>query len=131
MKRRWLIWPALLALAAAVALGLAACGGDDDAGEAQAQSTQTGSCNNVANVSSCTDLSGDAFALGESLQRSMCEAGNGTFGSGACPTENRVGSCTISGGQLRRYYSTGNLAYDAASAQSDCTTLYSGTWSAN
>ena len=30
MKRRWLIWPALLALAAAVALGLAACGGDDD-----------------------------------------------------------------------------------------------------
>jgi peptide/nickel transport system substrate-binding protein len=30
MKRRWLIWPALLALAAAVAIGLAACGGDDD-----------------------------------------------------------------------------------------------------
>jgi peptide/nickel transport system substrate-binding protein len=30
MKRRLLIWPALLALLAAAAIGLAACGGDDD-----------------------------------------------------------------------------------------------------
>jgi peptide/nickel transport system substrate-binding protein len=32
MKRRWLIWPGLAALAVAASLGLAACGGDDDEG---------------------------------------------------------------------------------------------------
>ena len=30
MKRRWLYWPALLALALVAAVALAACGGDDD-----------------------------------------------------------------------------------------------------
>jgi peptide/nickel transport system substrate-binding protein len=30
MKRRWLIWPGIAALAVAASLGLAACGGDDD-----------------------------------------------------------------------------------------------------
>lgn len=76
----------------------------------------------MAILSVCTDLSGDAFALGDSLQRSMCEAGNGTFAMNtACPSENRLGSCQIEGGQLRRYYSGGNLMYDAADAESDWT----------
>lgn len=120
----------LLALAAPLSLG--GCGGDDSAASAQSSSGQTGSCNNVPNLSTCTDLSGDAFALGESLQRSMCEAGNGTFGSGAgCPSENRIGSCEIGSGQVRRYYSTGGNPYEAEAAQSDCTGLYSGTWRAN
>jgi hypothetical protein len=119
-----------IGFALALSSTLFACGGDDE-GEAEAQSSTTGSCNNIQNVSTCTDLSGDAFALGESLQQSMCEAANGTYANGgACPTENLVGSCTISGGQVRRYYSTGQLAYQAANAQSDCTTLYSGTWRA-
>lgn len=121
----------ILALVAPAAL--TGCGGEDTASaQGGSSSAQTGSCNNAANISTCTDLSGDAFALGESLQRSMCEAANGTFAMNtACPTENRVGSCRIEGGQVRRYYSTGNLAYEAATAQSDCTGLYAGTWTAN
>lgn len=119
----------LLALTAPAAL--TACGGEEAEAQSAAESSQTGSCNNVDNLSTCTDLSGEAFTLGESLQQSMCQAGNGTYASGgACPTAGLVGSCQIGGGQLRRYYSTGALAYDAARAQSDCTELFSGTWQA-
>lgn len=102
------------------------CGGED---EASAQEAQRGACNNVENVSTCSEYSGDAFALGESLQQEMCEAGNGTYTSGgACPAENRVGRCTVSGGQVRSYYSTGSLAYTAETARNDCTQLFQGTF---
>ena len=129
---------------ALVPTALVGCGGgESSAGSAEsagssateqtaAPSAQTGSCNKVATLSVCTDLSGDAFVIGESLQRSMCEGTSGTFAMNtACPSENRLGSCQLEGGQVRRYYSGGNLMYDAAGAESDCTELYSGTWTAN
>ncbi|MBZ0115999.1 MAG: hypothetical protein K8H88_03315 [Sandaracinaceae bacterium] len=124
----------------ALALGsiglLSACGGDDS-GQASAQaagggggSAEIGSCNKIEALSSCTDLSGDAFALGEEMQRSLCEGMTGTYAASTCPTANLVGSCNIGAGQIRRYYSTGTLAFTAQSAQEDCTGLYEGTWTA-
>jgi hypothetical protein len=105
------------------------CGGESSEAQAQEDEDRTGSCNNIESVSTCSDYSGDAFALGESLQQSMCEAGHGTYTSGgACPAENRVGTCTISGGQVRRYYSTGTLAYTVETARNDCTQLFQGTF---
>jgi hypothetical protein len=97
--------------------------------ENSASSTH-GSCNKIAELGTCNDLSGDAFLLGEEMQRSMCTGLNGTYGSAACPTENLVGSCDIGGGQIRRYYSTGTLPFTGETAQQDCTGAYQGTWTA-
>ena len=54
----------------------------------------------------------------------------GVYSTAPCPTAKLVGTCTSPDtGDLRRYYSEGSLAYDAAGAQKDCTELYSGKWS--
>ena len=50
MKRRWLIWPALLALALVAAFALAACGGDDDDSADTATGGGGGTSDDVAAV---------------------------------------------------------------------------------
>ena len=50
MKRRWLTWPALLALALVAAFALAACGGDDDDSADTATGGGGGSSDDVAAV---------------------------------------------------------------------------------
>lgn len=77
----------------------------------------TASCDNSVSVSSCRDLSGGAFALGEEFQRNLCM---GTYSAAACPTANVVGSCDDGMGTITRYYSTGTLPYTAESARSEC-----------
>lgn len=118
-------------LATFAALALPACcfgGTVDSSGTASADtpsiatpapgSPSSASCDVIASLSTCRDLGPAAFALGEDLQRSLC---TGTYTSGgSCPAENRVGSCDEGGGSIRRYYSTGTLAYTAESARQDC-----------
>lgn len=86
----------------------------------------TAACDNSVTVSSCRDLSGGAFALGEEFQRGLCM---GTYTSGgACPTAGRIGSCDDGMGTITRYYSTGNLPYTADTARSECMMITGNTF---
>ena len=86
----------------------------------------TGACDVSVNVSSCRDLSGGAFVLGEQFQRDLCM---GTYTSGgACPAPGRVGSCDDGAGTITRYYSTGALPYTADTARSECTAMAGNTF---
>ncbi len=91
-----------------------------------APATTRGACDTISATSTCRDLAGDAFMLGEDFQRNLCV---GTYTSGgACPTENVVGTCDEGGGQLRRYYATGVLPYTADTARADCTSMPGSTF---
>jgi hypothetical protein len=88
----------------------------------------TASCDSSVNVSSCRDLSGNAFMLGEDFQRSLCL---GTYtASVACPAAARVGSCDDGNGTVTRYYSTGNLPYTLEAAQSECMAITTNVFTA-
>jgi hypothetical protein len=81
----------------------------------------TGACDVSSNLSSCRDLSGGAFVLGEQFQRDLCM---GTYTSGgACPAPARVGSCDDGAGTITRYYSTGSIPYTLETARSECTAM--------
>jgi hypothetical protein len=86
------------------------------------------SCNNIKTLSTCTDYTEQAFALGEGFVKSACEATGGIYGTTPCPAPKLVGSCNIDGGQTRKYYSQGMLDYKAGDAEKDCKDLYSGKW---
>jgi hypothetical protein len=89
-------------------------------------SGSVGACDNVASVSTCRDLSGGAFLLGEDFQRNLCM---GTYTSGGgCPADGRVGSCDDGNGQVTRYYSTGGIPYTADSARADCAAIPGNTF---
>ena len=62
MKRRWLVWPALLALALVAALALAACGGDDDDSADTATGGGGGASDDIAAV---VEQLGGAATFGE------------------------------------------------------------------
>lgn len=88
----------------------------------------TAACDNSANVSTCRDLSGGAFVLGEDFQRSLCL---GTYTSGGtCPTAGVVGSCDDGSGTITRYYSTGSLPHTVDTARADCTIVSTSTFTA-
>jgi hypothetical protein len=73
----------------------------------------------TAKVAACDALKTSFSASSESYT-----AGTGND----CSTASRVGSCTVSNGTLR-YYSGSN--WDAGSAQTNCTSTQSGTFTAN
>ena len=62
MKRRWLVWPALLALTLVAALALAACGGDDDDSADTATGGGGGASDDIAAV---VEQLGGAATFGE------------------------------------------------------------------
>jgi hypothetical protein len=128
-------------LGIALALVLGAFGCDDKKAAppaAAAPSTAGGggggaikaSCNSIKTLSTCTDYTEAGFALGEGFVKGACEATNSKYAATPCPAAKQVGTCTIQGGQLRRYYAEGSLEYKAADAAKDCKDLYSGTWAA-
>jgi hypothetical protein len=88
------------------------------------------SCNNVKVLSTCTEYDETAFTLGESFVKGACEATSGKYATGACPSEKLLGTCNIDGGQHKKYYADGSLAYKADDAAKDCKDLSNGKWAA-
>jgi hypothetical protein len=86
------------------------------------------SCNNVKVLSTCTEYDDTAFTLGESFVKGACEATSGKYAAGACPSEKLLGTCNIDGGQHKKYYADGSLAYKADDAAKDCKELSNGRW---
>jgi hypothetical protein len=89
-----------------------------------------GSCDKIGEQSVCTDYSEAAYSLGADFVKNACVATNGTYSEAPCGSDARIGDCALSGGQVRHYYGRGTASFDATTGQTDCTTLYEGTWSA-
>ncbi len=110
----------------AVVLLTAGC--SERAGAAPRPAAFKASCNNIHSLSTCTDYTDYAFALGEGFVKGACEATSGTYSPDHCPGAELVGTCALEGGQTRKYYSAGTMRYSAAEAERDCQDSYSGKW---
>lgn len=98
-----------------------------------------GTCE-MSGTSQCEDYTGSDFAVATDASRA-CTAAN-VFPSmnyvytpsAACPTADRVGSCTENGGTssetVTRYYSTGASAFTLSNAQANCSDV-AGQFTAN
>ena len=79
------------------------------------------SCNDMKSLSTCSEHQPKAFTiLGEDFFKGVCELVDGTWGTDACPTADRVGTCDDGEGSVTYYYSAGGDPYDAAKAETDC-----------
>jgi hypothetical protein len=88
------------------------------------------SCNNIQVLSTCTGYDAQALALGEAFIKGACEAQKGSYGTRPCPEEKSLGTCVLEGGQWKKYYAQGTLAYDLEDAAKDCRDVSKGRWTA-
>ena len=120
-----------LTLAAVTCLMLAAvaaCGRKADGAESSGQTSTTSasvaaakaSCTMVAELGTCNEYrSGQSFGL----EKSLCESYEGTFTNAGCGTNGLIGSCTMSDGEVKRYYGAkiaGDRGLTLDEAKSDC-----------
>ena len=99
----------------------------NDAGVARATSGSTariGSCDRVGALGTCSEYAGTYLAQNEMVITSTCSKVNGTFVYAPCPNTSIVGACTLSTGEVRRFYSgTSSNPYTAPRAKSECETF--------
>jgi hypothetical protein len=86
------------------------------------------SCDRVASMSYCAEYSGRYLAQNELALSGSCKKLNGAFVFAECPNTAVLGSCTLPTGEVRKLYSSGEAAFDAARAQKECAAAYHGTW---
>jgi hypothetical protein len=101
------------------------------ASSAAPRSTPTGrtsSCDRVTNMSVCSEYHGAYLAQNEAVLSSACAKLSGAFVAAECPNTSVLGSCTLSTGEVRKFYASGGAAYDAARAEKECTGPYKGQW---
>lgn len=107
-------------------LAAVACGKpskDERAGEASTTAAALGaakaSCDMASELGSCNEYkNGSSFGL----EKSLCEGFKGKFAMAACPTTGQVGWCTLSDGEVKRYYGAAakEHAYTLEEAKADC-----------
>jgi hypothetical protein len=109
-----------LGMLAAVACGKSK---DDAAGNTSttaASLTAKASCDMTTEVGSCNEYrSGTSFGL----EKSLCESFKGKFTlASGCATANQVGFCTMSDGEVKRYYGTsiGAHGFTLEDAKGNC-----------
>lgn len=118
-----------------VAHGASHCS-KEDAGAAEAgrpapaAPSRVGSCDRVPAMSTCSEYAGGYLAQNEAVLSSGCGKLGGTFVAAECPNTAVLGSCTLSTTEVRKFYASGNVAYDATRAQKECEGSYRGKWSA-
>lgn len=81
-------------------------------------------CDNRARLGACQEYPLDSpylQALGVDMAESVCGVAGGTWGTGPCPADQRVGRCEGSQGELSSYYSVGERSFTAESAERACT----------
>jgi hypothetical protein len=91
--------------------------------------SRVGSCDRVPGASLCSEYSGGYLAQNEAVITSQCGKLAGTFVYAECPNTAVLGSCTLSTGEVRKFYASGAQAYDGPRAQKECEGPYKGTWS--
>jgi len=122
MKNLMLVGLVTLGMLSAVACGKPSKGSDaDKAGETNTTSAGVGaakaSCDMSSDTGSCNEYR-DGTTFG--LEKSLCEGFKGKFTMAACPTSNQVGWCSLSEGEVKRYYGSGANTFTQAEAKADC-----------
>jgi hypothetical protein len=87
---------------------------------AVARNTAKASCNMLGELGTCNEYrNGTSFGL----EKSLCEGFHGKFANTGCSTEGQIGSCVMSGGEVKRYYGSkvaGDHALSVEEAKGDC-----------
>jgi len=91
---------------------------------------RTASCDRVPAMSLCSEYSGNYLAQNEAVLSSACGKLGGAFVAAGCPNSAVLGSCELPTTELRAFYASGAVAYDAARAEKECVTSYRGKWTA-
>ncbi|HVJ94617.1 MAG TPA: hypothetical protein VM580_32750 [Labilithrix sp.] len=86
------------------------------------------SCDRGQSMGTCSEYGRTYLAANELLLKSSCGKLGGTFVHAECPNTSVVGSCTLSTGEVRKFYGTGSNAYVPERARSECETSFRGTW---
>lgn len=119
-------------LSSLVVVGLVACTKSPPAGESDAgprgSALRVGSCDRASSVGTCSEYGSSYLAENELLVKTSCTKLGGTFVDAECPNTSVVGGCTLSSGEIRKYYGTGASAYDADRARGECVSTFHGTW---
>lgn len=113
-----------------------ACSRDDAAGGGKPSSSSVAttssrivSCDRVPATSLCSEYSGTYLTQNEAVLSSTCGKLGGAFVPAECPNTSVLGSCTLSTTEVRKFYGSSGGTFDAAKAESECTTSYKGKWS--
>lgn len=129
-------------LASTVSLAVVACGATGctrsnegvDAATADASvvtaPARIASCDRITSMSVCSEYSGSFLAHNEAIHSAGCAKLGGSFSAGECPNTSVLGACTLSTGELRKFYGTGGAAWTAATAEKECAGAYRGKWKA-
>ncbi|MBX3201036.1 MAG: hypothetical protein KF894_23045 [Labilithrix sp.] len=109
----------------------AASSGDDGGGATRAQAPgRLGSCDRAPTTGTCSEYAGAYLAQNEVLLTSSCSRLGGTFVYAECPNTSVVGACTLSTGEVRKFYGTGASAYEPERARQECESSFNGAWQA-
>ena len=116
----------LVAVTGLMLAAVVACGKKADSGAAGEASTTSAtvaakaSCTMVSELGTCNEYRGGrSFGL----EKSLCEGFKGTFSNAGCSTDGEIGACTMSDGEVKRYYGSkvaGDRALTLVEAQTDC-----------
>ena len=122
-----------IVLVVMVALSVACSKSEDEKSAAVASSatstpSRLASCDRVTAMSYCAEYSGTYLAQNELALSGGCKKLGGAFVFAECPNTAVLGACTLPTGEVRKLYSSGEAAFDAARAQKECATSYHGTW---
>lgn len=118
----------LFVLPGAIACGKPPSSAETDAGATASKVHRVGSCDRAPAVGTCSEYASEYLAANEALVKSSCTKLGGTFVDAPCPNTSVVGACTLSSGEVRKYYGTGASAYDAARARAECIGTFHGEW---
>ena len=108
----------------------ASSGPDASAASSSPRATRIGSCDRASLTGTCSEYNGTYLAQNEILLTSSCSKLGGTFVYAECPNTSIVGACTLSTGEIRKFYGTGSSAYEPEHARKECETSYRGSWTA-
>ncbi|HSO37420.1 MAG TPA: hypothetical protein VLT33_33070 [Labilithrix sp.] len=116
----------LVAVTSLMLAAVVACGKKADresAGETtttSAAATARASCTMVSELGTCNEYrNGQSFGL----EKSLCEGFKGTFTNAGCSTNGQIGACTMSDGEVKRYYGSkvaGDHGLTVEEAKIDC-----------
>ena len=84
------------------------------------------SCDRVTSASVCSEY---ALTDDEARLTASCTKLAGSFALAECPNTSVLGSCTLSTGETRKFYSGGGGSFDARSGKKDCEGSLKGKWS--
>lgn len=128
-------WSATVALVSLLVVlpgcsrGEGAGGGDAGASSPPAASAVAhASCDRVSAMSVCSEYAPAQVSASGAVLAAQCTKLGGAYVAAPCPNTAVLGSCTIGTGEVRVYYGSGAVAYDAGRATKDCTATYRGKW---